>query len=146
MWNEIKNENDLNDFMNAVGLFHDGCIKEMRYLSGAYVCDDLAMYPINDRRVLNVIVQCQYEKHSMIDMEFEGLKYLKLFPLDERYTCEICDSTMILKDNCIYWCDCGGLSEEELEDYDGTLICAEKFRWRFIDKCMGEKEFFVPVK
>ncbi len=146
MWMEISDENFLKNFMESVDFFHDSCIKELKYLSGAYVDEELSMYPINDRRVLNVIIQRQYEKNPMIEMEFSGLKYLKLFPVDEGYTCEISDSTMILKEDCIYWCDCGGLLEANLSDYAGTLICASKFRWRPIDKCMGKKAFFIPVK
>lgn len=146
MWMEISDENFLKNFMESVDFFHDSCIKELKYISGAYVDEELSMYPINDRRVLNVIIQRQYEKNPMIEMEFSGLKYLKLFPVDEGYTCEISDSTMILKEGCIYWCDCGGLLEANLRDYAGTLICASKFRWRPIDKCMGKKEFFISVK
>lgn len=54
------------------------------------------MHPLNDRRVLRVVIQRQYEKNSMIEMEFQGLKYLKIFPVDESYTCEILDSTMVV--------------------------------------------------
>ena len=86
MWNEIIDDNDLRNFMERVGYFHDSCIKELKYLSGAYVNEELSMYPINDRRVLNVIIQCQFEDFSMIEMEFEVLKYLKLFPVDDKYT------------------------------------------------------------
>ena len=36
-WNEITDENSLKEFMERVSFFHDSCIKEMHYLSGAYV-------------------------------------------------------------------------------------------------------------
>ncbi len=145
MWNEIIDNNDITKFMNNFYCFHDSCIKELKYLSGAYVDEDLSMYPINDRRILKVIIQRQFEDTSMIELEFEGLRYLKLFPIDNKYTCEILDSTIILKNDCIYWCDCGGLSETDLENYDGTIICASKLRWRAIDKCMGQKEFYLSL-
>lgn len=41
----------------------------------------------------------------MIEMEFAGLKYLNLSPVDEQYTCEIFGSTLLIKDRDIYWCD-----------------------------------------
>ena len=82
------------------------------------------------------------QKNAMIEMEFQGLKCLKLAPADEDYTCEILDSTMIIKDGNIYWCDCGDLSEADLGAYEGTLICAAGFRWRSIENHMGEKEFY----
>ena len=49
-WNEITDENSLKEFMERVSFFHDSCIKEMHYLSGAYVNENLDMYPVNDRR------------------------------------------------------------------------------------------------
>lgn len=145
MWNEIIDDNDLKKFLQETGYFHDSCIKELKYLSGAYVNDELSMYPINDCRVLNVIIQRQSEFLSTIELEFEGLKYLKLFPINEQYTCEILASTMIIKNDSIYWCDCGSVSEGDIDSYDGTLICASKLRWRSIDNMLGKKNFFDSI-
>ena len=100
------------------------------------------MHPLNDRRVLNVIIQRQFEDVSMIEMEFAGLKYLNLSPVDERYTCEIFGSTLRIKDRDIYWCDGQNISEDDIEDYDGTIICAARLRWRAIDGHMGNGEFY----
>lgn len=144
MWHEIKNEQDIADFMQKIYDFHDSCIKEMKYLSGAYVNEVLGMHPLNDRRVLRVIVQRQFDDIPMIELEFEGLKYLRLFPTDEEYTCEILDSTLLLKDGCIYWCDeC--ISEADLDSYGGTVICASKLRWRAVENCMGQAEFYRSI-
>lgn len=142
MWHEIKTENDIADFMNKVCCFHDSCVKEMKYLSGAYVGEELSMHPINDRRILKVIIQRQFDDIPMLEMEFGGLKYLRLSPNSEEYTCEILDSTMLLKDGCIYWCD-ACISEADLGGYDGTVICASKLRWRAVDNCMGQAEFYT---
>ena len=142
MWLEINDNNDVIKFMNEMCFFHDSCIKEIRYLSGAYVDDELSMYPVNDCRKLNVIVQRQFENFSMIEMEFEGLKKLNLYPVNNEYTCEILDSTMIYKNGFIYWCDCGGLTEADIEQYNGTIICASKLRWRSIKNRMGKEEVF----
>ena len=142
MWKTISSDNDILQFMESVYYFHDSCVKEMRYFSGAYVNDDLAMYPINDHRILRVIIQRQFESNSMIELEFQGLKSLKLLPVNERYTCEIFDSVMVMKDGDIYWCDCGDVSEADLDDYEGTLICASRLRWRSIENHMGKSEFY----
>ncbi len=142
MWNSVNNNNDLAVLMETLGDFHDSCVKEMRYISGAYVNADLSMFAVNDKRILKVIIQRQYENPSAIEMEFSGLNYLKLFPNDENYTCEILDSTLILKDDCVIWCDCGGLTEAGINDYDGTVICASKLRWRTADEFIGSKEVY----
>lgn len=104
----------------------------MRYISGAYVTEELSMYPINAKRSLSVIVQRQFEDIPVLELEFMGLDYMNLRPVDQNHTCEIIDATLMVKGNRIYWCDWGGLSGDELDTYDRTLICAEKLRWRAI--------------
>ena len=142
MWETISTNEDIKHFMKKMCNFHDSCIKEINYLSGAYVDDNLSMHPLNNRRVLRVVIQRQYEKDSMVEMEFQGLKYLKLYPVDENYTCEILDSTMIIKDGNVYWYDCDDLLESELDNYTSTLICASNLRWRSIKNYMGKREFY----
>ncbi len=143
MWHEIADEEDLNSFMDAMYGFHDSCVKEIKYISGAYVEETLSMFPINNRRILSVIIQRQFKNPSVIEMQFMGLKYLRLFPNDENYTSEILDATMIIKEDRIYWCDCGGLSEKDIESYTGTTICASKVRWRAADEYIGPKEIYA---
>lgn len=145
MWNEINSEKDLESFMNMNYGFHDSCLKELKYISGAYVNKDLSMCPINKQRNLRVILQRQFENVSAIELEFIDLKYLKMFPADENYTCEILDATMLLKDDCIFWCDCGGLTEEDFDSYNGTVICASKCRWRVANEYLGKKEIYVSI-
>lgn len=144
MWNEIVNENDLNNFMDIHYEFHDSCIKEFKYISGAYANEKI-MHPINDLRILKMIVQGRFKKSDVIELEFIGLKYLKMFPSDENYTSEILDATMILKEDCIFWCDCGDLSEIDLENYKGTIICASKVRWRAANEYIGSKEVYTSI-
>ena len=147
MWNEIINENDLNNFLSIFGSFHDSCIKEFKYISGAYVNEDLSMYPYNKERSLRVIFQRQYQNPSVIEMEFGGLLQMSLFLEDaHQYTCEIFDATMIFGENCIYWCDCGGLSEADLIDYKGTLLCAAKVMWREFDEYIGPDTVYKSDK
>ena len=135
MFREIKNQNDINKFMDKVCYFHDSCIKEMQYVSGAYVqSDDLAMYPLNDKRVLRVMIQSQLKHVRDVELEFSQLEYLKLFPIDEHYTCEILGASLFLKDGCFIFCENDDIPLEDVEDYEGIVICAKKLRWR----CGGE--------
>ena len=75
MWYEISSERDINDFMKKINFFHDCCIKELKYSSGAYVNNRYEMYPVNDKRILNEAFQCQSEEKGMYELEFQGLKY-----------------------------------------------------------------------
>lgn len=143
MWKIVSTDEELRTFLDFVSCFHDSCIKEMHYTSGAYVDEDYSMYPVNDYRILRVIVQHQDEQSSVIEMEFAGLKSLQLTPFDERYTCEIHDSTMVLKDGCVYWCD--GSKMTDADPADGSIyICASHLRWRTLNSpsCLGSRPIY----
>ena len=134
MWHEISTEQDLRYLMEKTYGFHDSCLKELSYVSGAYVDDELWMRPVNDQRSLRVVIQRQFKEDPVIELEFSGLHHLLLRPVDESYTCEILDATLLLTQDRVYWCDCGGLTEETIPDYHGTVICASKLRWRSIPR------------
>ncbi len=142
MWNQIRNENDIQEFMNTHYCFHDSCIKELKYLSGAYIKDKW-MHPINDKRILRIIIHGQYDEHSVIEMEFGGLKRLNLSPDDEKYSCDIFGVTMLMKDDLIYWCDDDNLTIDNIDDYRGTLICASVLKWRYVDEYIGDDEIYI---
>ena len=146
MWNEIVCKDDLNSFMSLFGGFHDSCLKEIKYVSGAYVNNDLSMHPFNKDRSLKVIFQRQYENPSVIEMEFFGLLKMNLFLEDaDFYTCEITSATMILYEDEVIWCDCGGLSENDIKNYEGILICGSRVRWRPVDEYIGQNEVYKSV-
>lgn len=138
MWNKIKNENDIIDFMNYVHNFHDSCVKEIKYCSGAYVDADLSMQAINHVRSLNIIIQSQYEDIKTIELMFNGLKNLILSPVDENYTCEILNSVLKIKDNYIYWAD-DDIENLDLFNDQGIFVCAESLKWRLIDDAVSKK-------
>lgn len=142
MWHEISTDSELLYFMEELCYFHDSCIKELKYNSGSYVNSDLTMHPMNDKRLLRVIIQRQSKQLSMIEMEFEGLEFLKLFPVGDKYTSEILDSSMFFRDGYIYWCDHNNLSEKDLDNFKGTMICSSRFRWRAIESNLGSMEFY----
>jgi hypothetical protein len=147
IWNEITTQEEIDGFMKVVWGFHDTCLKEMKYVSGAYLSKEHhGMYPVNNKRILNVIFQGNFKNLSVsaIEVEFIGLRYLSLRPDDEYYTCEILGATMAKKENYIYWCDLDGLPDDNYDRYECTVICSERFRWRRADEFLGEdEEFYV---
>lgn len=142
MWKNINKREELASFMESVYYFHDSCVKEMKYVSGAYVNKSLSMHPINDQRILKVIIQRQFDDISAIELEFSGLKYVRLVPVDERYTCEIHGVTMFIKDDFVFWADDDYINEETVEQYDGTIICASSVRWRAMNGYIGQEEIY----
>lgn len=143
MWIELKTEQDMKTFMKTMGCFHDSCIKEIYYLSGAYVNADLSMYPMNDVRVVRVVIQRQHEDNSLIEMEFGGVRQLCLVPINSNYTCEILKATLVKKENFIYWCDNEELPPNNCKDFEGTLICASKLKWRVLQDSFGPEPLYI---
>ena len=143
MWITVNTNEEIKRFMASMCEFHDSCIKEMHYVSGAYVGNNLGMYPLNDKRLLKVVIQRQFDDPSMLEMEFSGIKFMKLQPLDAKYTCEISGAVMFKKDGLIYWCD-DYVDISSADNIECTLICAEKLRWRSIAQHIGADEFYKP--
>ena len=77
----------------SLEVFHDGCIKELKYIGGEYVSEDLSMMPVNELRRLSVIFQRQWKGPCAIEMVFEGLKRMNLA------------QTNPYKDGEVCWCD-----------------------------------------
>ena len=48
MWNEIKNEIDIENLMKEYSGFHDSCIVSINYHSGAFVNDKGALWQMAD--------------------------------------------------------------------------------------------------
>jgi hypothetical protein len=144
MWNQLITDNDIQSFMGLFGYFHDSCIKEIRYISGTYVDANLAMQPFNNKRIIDMIFQRQYKDPMVIVMRFIGIDTLHLSSYGEDYTSEILEATMFIKNGNIYWGDCEGI-ENNIEDYDGTWLCATKVEWRVIDECIGKEGVFTAT-
>ena len=142
MWHSVRTKDDITFLMETVGYFHDSCLKQLKYVSGAYVNNDLSMHPINDTRELKMIIQRQDDNPSAIELAFSGLNYCKLFPCNEQFTCEILDATLLWTDGNILWADCGGLTAEEIEKYAGTVISAAGLRWRAVSEWTGCEEVY----
>lgn len=60
MWKELRTQHEIDNFMKEIIGFHDSCIKEIKYSSGAYVEKNLSMSPVNTKRTLTVLIQRQF--------------------------------------------------------------------------------------
>ncbi len=146
MWHRIATDNDIRKLMSVTNWFHDSCLKELHYNSGAYVAGNYAMHPINDKRCLKVVFQTQNHKCPVIELMFEGLKTLRLNPTPETYTCEIHGASVFCQENEICWTDNDDLAKENNVEYEGTLIKSSKLWYRIIDGFMGEKDIFAEIE
>lgn len=133
-WNSINTKDDIDKLINVFGNFCDSCIKEVHYISGAYVNKDLEMNAINKKRNVTVVFQRQEKKPSTIEVIFEKISRLNLAPVDERYDCVISDVFIDIFNGEIYWAESKNFDIHNIREYDDfTWICAESIRWRRID-------------
>lgn len=140
-WNELKTQKDINKLLDLFGYFHDACLKELKYISGEYVAENLSMNPINTQRKLSVIFQRQYQSPSVIEMVFEGLIKLNLEPNDENCDGIIYGAYMGIRNDLIYWADNEDFSFDEPGSC--TWIVANKAKWRFAGEYIGKIEAYV---
>jgi len=129
-WHELVCQDDIDKLMNIYGHFHDGCIKEIHYISGAYVGDNLSMMPINTQRILKVIFHRQARNPAAIEVEFSKLVQFNLKPVDENYTTEIFGTFMKYINGVIYWADDDSWNIESEDKSEYTWIAASHVRWR----------------
>lgn len=137
MWKELRTQHEIDNFMKEIIGFHDSCIKEIKYSSGAYVETNLSMSPVNTKRTLTVLIQRQFEDISALELE-----YISMYPVKQDYTCEILNASFFVKDGLIYWCDNGDVKEDDIHNYKGTVICSKKVRWRNASELIGKRDFY----
>jgi len=131
MWNDVKNQDGLDVLLETYGGFHDSCIKEIHYISGAYVTENLYMQPMNNLNSLRIVFQRQYLNPMEIEVEFNGLVKLNLEPANTSYTCEILDVSFFFENDMVYWGD-SFLFETQRNEYAGIWLQAAEVRWRIV--------------
>ncbi|MCL2354782.1 MAG: hypothetical protein FWC68_02680 [Oscillospiraceae bacterium] len=151
-WIEIKNNEDIESLMKLYGGFHDGCIKEIRYISGMCVGENLSMNPINNKRDVYILFQRQFKDPSTIEMLFEKIDCLYLNPRSEQYDGIIYDAYMCFEDDKVVWFDDDYFEEEEegykamYDNSNTTWIRADRVKYRIVECCLGDEEVYINKK
>ena len=133
MWHNVITQEDINDLLKQTDWFHDSCIKEMAYLSGAYVTDALDMYPVNDLRELRVLILRQKEDFPAIELVFQDVLFFYVSPNNPDYTSEILEARIFIKNDRIFWTNADSPVVLNEDENGGVLICAKKLLWRIVD-------------
>lgn len=148
MWNEIRNENDIESLMTEYGGFHDSCIVSINYQSGAKVDSEGAM--LNGElteHTLDMVLHSQWNK--AIQLHFTGVRKCNIVGWQDNYFCDIfgayisfhndllgktCDDKLIVWADDEYFIPTN-YTEERLISPNATnctYIIAEKLSWRMI--------------
>ena len=141
VWHTVQSAQDAAALMRTVDGFHDSCLKELRYVSGAYMTVD-GMSPTNDLRSLFVMIETP---RGALELAFSGLQTLRLSPATPDYTCEILDASLFVNDDGVVWCD-SALSMRQIDSYDGTVICADALRYRLWNGPTGKADVYSSTQ
>ena len=148
MWNEIKNETDIENLMNEYSGFHDSCIVSINYHSGAFVNDKGAM--TNGRLLehsVEMILHSQCNKP--IELRFTGVRKCNIVGWEDNYFCDIFGAYLSFHsdllgqtrdDKLIVWANWDGFNptnytEEKTISTNAqhcTYVIAEKLLWRIM--------------
>lgn len=128
-WSFIETQEEANAFMEEVCGFHDSVIKELHYISGAFVNTDNSMMPLEDKR--SVLIQIQSQQCRNFAIEFQGVTALNLRPAGDKYTGDIFDAALIVQDELIFFSD--SFMEHPDLTYEGTWITAYSLKWRYVE-------------
>ena len=145
MWNEIKNEIDIENLMKKYSGFHDSCIVSINYHSGAFVDDNggMANGELLDHSI-EMILHSQWNKP--IELRFTGVRKCNIVGWQDNYSCDIFDAYLAFHENLlpgnpdrvIVWSDNDLFDiakvDNSIHEPSDTYIVANALRWRIVDK------------
>src|SRR4029078_2351127 len=67
----------LEEFLAKVGKFHDGVVKEVHWINGDHVDEELSMRPYQPAHA-RVLVQRQFKDPSAVELRFYDLGWMRL--------------------------------------------------------------------
>ena len=144
LWNQIKEQKDIDFLLDEYFGFHDSCICNAGYKSGAEVDDNGHMHGVSNDCALIMrfdsqmpLFHKQPEKASL-ELKFSGLRQLNLIGYQENYFCDISSCYLAFYKNYIVWSDNDYFDPDNLqktqllEEPMSTFVIADKMEWRFV--------------
>jgi hypothetical protein len=147
IWHEINSQIEIDYLMQTYGGFHDSCITELHYVSGADIDESLSMRFGNSKdKKLSVILKRQW-KPIKIELYFEGMRKMNIAGWQKNYISEILDCYLklhndLVKGDCVnlvVWADDEGfdpkgiIGSDILEEPMSTYIISERLKWRLLE-------------
>ncbi|GAA0084885.1 hypothetical protein UT300007_13240 [Clostridium sp. CTA-7] len=145
-WYEVKEQRDIDYLLKEYCGFHDSCLVELNYKSGAYVDKERSMcFGTSEERELHMIFQSQCTG-IMLELLFTNVKKFHVAGWQEYYSCDIFDCYLEIRNdlimgrdnNLIVWADTEGFNpKEEVERYIlneqmTTYVIAANLKWRYL--------------
>lgn len=135
-WYELITTEDLQQFMDLVGCFHDGCIREIHVDSGHYVAENLSM-TVGGKTTAHMLVQRQFRAPSAVELYFDNVVRLAVNPPPLGYDAIIYEATFCLREQVFYWAESKEWDTDSRNRDDFTWIAARRVWWRDASEWMG---------
>ena len=131
---EIKDEKQLNNFLDEIWNFHDAVISKAEYISGSLGSRE-GTTPLDDNpRVLLRFEGCNYNETTIdgVELLFEGLIKAFISPIERNFTTNIFEANIILKNHkFVFVSDIDDDVNEINTNQSGTCyVMAEKLSYR----------------
>ena len=145
-WNKVITQSDVDSLLEIYGGFHDACIINLNYTSGANVDESLSMiYGAPEDSKVSVVFKRQW-KPASVELLFEGMRKMNIAGWQNNYSCDIIhcylafhnDLIKGLDQNLIVWADSCSFNPKELPDRKilqepmTTYIISNSLKWRII--------------
>ena len=129
MFNEIKTEKDIHDFIENTNSLHDGYIIGVQYTNDAVTNVDKNGYFINpDAKKLSLRILVTSILDTVVEIEFDGVLewQIKDNQMDMTGT-----SIRFVEHDRILWVDDVFINLNELKN--GSYVIADSMRWRIVE-------------
>ena len=145
-WNEVNSREDIDYLLGEYMGFHDSCLTELSYKSGAGVRNDNFMsFGKAEQRELHIIFNSQWKKEPL-ELCFIGVRKYCIAGWQENYFCDIYDCHLSVRSDLIVgkdepiivWADNIDFDPKSVTETDllrepmDSYVFADKLKWRFI--------------
>ena len=131
MFNEIKTEKDIQDFIDKTNSLHDGYIVGLQYTNDVHTNVDENGYFTNldaTKLILRILVTSIWD--TVVEIEFESL--WKWQVLNDTYFGVILDTSVSFNDKgYIVWADDVWTDQNDLEGC--SFAIAKSMKWRIVE-------------
>ena len=141
-WNEIRTTDDVDYFNTLVSLFNESYLKELCFVSGNYVSEDLKLQECNEP-IARLLFQSKWGNPSVIEMEFREILQINIKPSAKEDGSIIFDAPLHAINDIFYWNSNDVLFREDRK-VDYTWIAAKQVFWRIREGLLGNKKTYFP--
>lgn len=126
-WNYIESAKDIDYLMSEYSDFHDSVLKEMTYISGDFVENNMmTLQPVGNKQV-RLVFNSDWAKE--IEIILLSPRVCHLVPGEENYLSDIYDASIIIRDYMVYFFT--SEFKEIPDDFEGTYFKSLGMMWRY---------------